>query len=495
MASRLIILLLCLPSYLVRALLWLTRLQQKEYRFDRFWHFLTKEADLQDLLKFFPQKKDLTRTGLTRPKLTPRLIVVTAILELLILIVFIFAWQWPWWLWLIICLGIIAFLPLLILISSLPTALVFEWRVQKVTRQAQQKINKHQPKVIGITGSYGKTGTKILLQHILQKKFSVYATQKSFNTRYSLMRDVAENYQGQEITVIEYAAYKPGEIKWLAEKIKPNWAVITGLAPQHLAIFGSVQNIIQAKAELIEALPQDGLVFLNAQDTGTLKIFKQANQKQNFTDEQVTNYTGDASLVKLGSPNLSKDGELNFVYRGSKVQTKLIGKRFLSTVAAAISVAEKLSLPPEEIKAQLETFQPPDLFVSLSQAQTGFWLLDDGRTTNPAAFADVIELAQDIAKRKKIKNCYLISSGIIDLGDKSDTIHEQLAKTAKQVFTQIIYTGSVGKKQFSVIFQNDLIEQETEIKNLLNQLTTDDLVVIEGWIPIWLKNYLGNLST
>lgn len=494
MIIKLFILLILLPSYVVRCLLWLTRLQQKEYRWDRFWHFITQGQSKQDLFKLIPNKKNFTRTGLTRPKLTPRLIVVTLILQLLVLFILVSSWPFNWWLWLIVGSLVITLLPLLILIASLPTGLVFEWQVRQYVSKAKQKINQEQPQVIGITGSYGKTSTKILLQHILQAKFSVFATQKSFNTRYSLARDIALNYHGQKIALIEYAAYKPGEISWLAKKIKPHWALITGLAPQHLAIFGSLENIIKAKAELIQALPKKGLVFLNTEDKGTLKILKKANNNKQLTSQQIIYYSGKNSKVKLSDPTLDKLGRLNFIYKNQRVHTQLIGYRSLSIVKAGIAVAQQLLISEKEIIKQLESFSPPSYFLNFQQTQQGFWILDDGRTTNPVAFADAIKLTKEIASLKQINHCYLITSGIIDLGKESEQIHQELAKNAKQVFEKVIYTGLPGKKQFSIIFKDDLIEQDIKIKQVLNDLSKNDLLVIEGWIPLWLKNYLFSQS-
>lgn len=490
MLTKLLILLFILPSYMVRSLLWLTRLQQKEYRWDRFWQFLVQGQGAPDLLKIIPSKKDFTRTGLTRPKFTPRLIVVTLTLELSSLLLLIYSWQLSWWLWLIICCLIILFLPLLILLASIPTALIFEWQVRRYIFKAQQKINQVKPQVIGITGSYGKTSTKILLQHILQKKYLVYATQKSYNTRYSLAKDIAQHYHGQEIALIEYATYKLGEISWLTDKVKPSWAVITGLAPQHLAIFGSIENIIKAKAELVQALPENGLVFLNAEDEGTVKILQQAKNHKSFSDKQIIAYTGKNAQVKLTKPSLDEAGQLSFTYQGQKIQTRLIGYRSLPTIQASIAIAKQLSVSDQEIISQLESFVPTLYFLSFKQARQGFWVLDDGRTTNPTAFADVIELTKKIATLKKLHDRYLITSGIIDLGNQSETTHQALAKDARPVFKKVIYTGLPGKKQFSVIFKNDLIEQELEIKQLISKLTQDDLLVIEGWIPLWLKDHL-----
>ncbi len=487
---NLLILTLFLPLYFIRGLLWLTRLQQKEYRWDRYLNFLTNKTARPDLLKIFPAKKDFTRTGLTRPQITARIIVVTLLLDLSVLLILILFWNRVWWLWLFACGSIILLLPLLVLIVSLPTALIFKQQVKYFMVAAQQKIEQSKPHIIGITGSYGKTSTKILLAHVLRKKTPVFATQRSFNTRLSLSKDIAQRYQGEKIMVLEYAAYKKGEIKWLAKKIRPDWAVITGLAAQHLAIFKSINNIIQAKAELITALPADGLVFINAQDKGTKKITHYAQQKIAGNTKQIISYTGPKAKHKFSSVHLNNKAQLCFNYQNTKITTQLVGRRYLSAVRAAITIARQMELTTQQIGTALETFTPPPWFVTLKQQSSKFWLLDDGRTTNPAAFTDVIDLSQQIAVIKNIQQRYLITSGIIDLGPKSTTIHQQLAKKAQPIFDKVIYTGPAGKEQFSAVFNHNLIDQKEKIKKLLTNLSEHDLVVTEGWIPIWLQNFL-----
>lgn len=478
-------------SILVRSLVWLTRLQQKEYRWDRLWHYLKTEDGRQDLLKVLPSLNSFSRTGLVRPKITARMLVVVLFyLASLSWLTFTFFEQGEWLLF-FVYLVILFFVPLIILIASIPTAVIFEWQVWLKMKKAQKKIISHQPKIIGITGSYGKTSTKVILKHVLSQKYSVYATQRSFNTRYSLARDIVYRYQGQEIAIIEYAAYKPGEIKWLAQRIRPHWAVITGLVEQHLAIFGSVKNIVKAKAELIEFLRPDGLVFVNAKDSRSKMIVEYACQKVFLSDDQIIPYSGDQSQIKLSQQELTKDGHLSFTLKDTKVVTKLVGYRYLTIVQAGIAVARKLGLTWEEIIKSLQTFEPPLFFVRLFEHSQKFWLLDDGRTTNPMAFFDVIDLAQEIIDKRKIKGKkILITSGIIDLGEESNEIHLKLAKKAKMVFTDVIYTGNPGKGQFAKAFANKVISEKNDIEHMLNSLGQQDFVVVEGWIPLWLQHRL-----
>lgn len=117
------------------------------------------------------------------------------------------------------------------------------------------KTRKSPLTVIGITGSYGKTSTKQLLEHVLKTKYKVFATGQSHNTLFSVASDIIR-YLSDEQThaIIEYGAYKRGEIKRLTELIKPQIAVITGISKQHYGLFGSYENLKMAKFELIESL-------------------------------------------------------------------------------------------------------------------------------------------------------------------------------------------------------------------------------------------------
>ncbi len=467
----------------IRWLRWLGVIQQKEYRWYRLRHFITTDEGQRELIRLFPQLSDFSRTGLKRPRFTARigftaiisgglmLLIVNCLGQLLISLVII---------WL--------FTPLLVLLAVLPGSLIYFLVTLVYTGRAQQLLNQVNPTIIGITGSFGKTSTKLVLRHVLSQKFSVFATQKSFNTRLSLARDISQRYSQEKLVIIEFAAYRSGEIAWLAKRFQPNLAVITGLTDQHLGLFGSREKIIEAKSELVQALPEDAAVFINAKSPGTRLIADkgQTNRIQSYCD---TDSNSEVAKVKLND-----QAQLCFDYEGQRIKTRLVGRQYLAACCAAIEVAQHLGLSQAEITQGLQTFNPADYskyFVRFYQSQHGFWVLDDGRSSNPAGFKAAMQLAVEIEQQKNINRIILITTGIVDLGSRSEQIHSQLARLARPVIDEVFYLGQPGQFQFQQVFTQDLTIQEDQIKHQLSQLNKNDMVVIEGLIPLWLENYLS----
>ena len=129
---------------------------------------------------------------------------------------------------------------------------------------AKRKINKMTGlTVIGITGSYGKTTTKDAVSHVLIHKYKTLKTEGNYNTPLGVAKTILKNLkQEHEIFVCEMAAYQAGNIKAISKLIKPKIGIITAIGPVHLERFGSEENILKTKLELIESLPPDGIGFL-----------------------------------------------------------------------------------------------------------------------------------------------------------------------------------------------------------------------------------------
>ena len=142
-------------------------------------------------------------------------------------------------------------------------------------RKAINKLkNMNNLKVVGITGSYGKTSSKNILSDILNVKYNALATPKNLNTYYGLMMTINNNLDKfTDIFIAEMGAYVRGEIKGLCNFVKPKYGILTTIGTAHLESFGSEENIISAKFELIESLPKDGIAVLNGDDP------KQVNYK------------------------------------------------------------------------------------------------------------------------------------------------------------------------------------------------------------------------
>ena len=496
--KTILIVLFFMTSFFVRALRWLAVMQQKEYRFDRLLLFLYSSEGLTELFRLFPQRTDFSKSGLKRPKLTKRSLLLAAIFLVISIFYFkvILAFgnqlllQWypyPFWYNFILLLCAwtlyLILIPVFALLSVIPTVVVAYLQTYKRLFQANKIITQSKPTVIGITGSYGKTSTKMLLAHVLERKYSVFMTPKSYNTKYSVAHSIVTGYKTEQIALIEYAAYKKGEIKELAKWVKPGLAIVTGLTHQHVGLFGSLQEIIEAKAELVSSLPLQATAFCNTYDEQTKEICT-LGSKHNKAKIVCVNPT--YPKVTLTSVRVGDNARLQFNWDGRVVHTKLIGAQYIEVVHLVIVVALQLKMKQEEIIAALESFTPNEKFVMTFTLSNGVKVIDDGDTSNPKGFLAMVRLAKSVTVQKKV----LITPGIVDLADESQRIHSELATQSKQVFSTVVFVGESGKTEFQEVFRDKLLTTEGQLQELLSALSAQDLIIIEGRMPAWAAKYL-----
>lgn len=458
----------------VRLLRWVALVQQKEYRFDRLWLFLQTTEGQTEWFRF-PPPSDFKKTSLKRPKITLRSggVGVTSLVGLVTGMIFIWGWLGSTFSIFSIFLTLIignALIPLIVMAVGFSPG-IFVWiYAQWLLTTAGKKLATHKPTIIGITGSYGKTATKLLLAHVLAQKFSVFMPPRSYNTVLSISQSILKNYSAEEIVIIEYGAYKKGEIKRLANKLHPTMAILTGLTEQHLGIFGSLTKIIEAKSELIAALPPNATVYCSNPEAFQIVA------SGSFKNLEVVKVWQHDEL----QGSVSKQGQLFLEKKKSQVPTKLVGLQYLDAVKTVWEVALGFGLSEAEILEALSEFVPPEGFTRLYSTATAT-VLDDGGTSNPAGFEAALTLAETLPYAEKI----LVTSGIVDLGDRSSLIHRQLAAQAKRVVNKVWYVGQAGKNEFAAIFGENLLENEQEIMRASGSLSKNTVLVIEGRMPAW----------
>lgn len=483
MKSLLLLLTLSL-GMVVRYLRWFAFLQQKEYRFDRLRLFISTHEGKSELLRCIPKKSDFTRIGCKRPRLTPRMVIVMLVTAVgfvtgLLVLSALFVSHLPTFaVALLVYLAVFFVLaPAVVLLAAIPTSFLAQLITARTAQRARKKMAAHSPVVIGITGSYGKSSTKQLLSHLLSTQESVFATPKSYNTLLSIARSVLEGYQNQSIAIIEYGAYVPGEIARIAKYIRPQTALVTGFAPQHLGLFGSEQKIIDAKAELVAALQKNEKVYINGRSNGALQI-AQKGSTQNQAEIIPVQWEDVFSNVSLNA-----EGKIECIYKGTRIKTQLVGKHYIENVALAWKVAEQY-VSADELIAALESFQPTSSFIQSYQLLSGLQIIDDGGSSNPRGFEEAIRLLSDIPATKKI----VITPGIVDLGEKSDEIHTYLAEKLLMVADQVLYVGDAGKAAMQAVLGDACIDSEEEISSILQNTKEDAIVLIEGRMPSWIQS-------
>lgn len=335
---------------------------------------------------------------------------------------------------------------LLFLVLSIPTNI----RKGLVISRAKEIIKKHPHLItIGITGSYGKTSTKEFLASILEEKFKVLKTSGSNNTDIGVAKTIVENLKDQEIFVCEMAAYKKGEIKAICDIVHPKVGIITAINEQHLDLFGTLENTMKAKYELIEALPKNGLAVFNGnnqycqklalktKDQGTRTIlfhcFKTIKQRE---AEDIW-----ATDVLVEPERLSFLVYLN--EEKQQFSTNLLGKQNIENILAAVSVAHHLGMTLKEIAKAVRKLTPPAMTMKPYSGPAGSTLIDDTFNTNPAGVQAAIEYAKAY-KGKKI----LVLQPMIELGEAADEAHRRVGEEAARVCDLIFLTNKNFNKPF-----------------------------------------------
>lgn len=303
--------------------------------------------------------------------------------------------------------GLLFLMGTIIILTNIPAKLYHQYIIQK----AKEKIKNHPHLLsIGITGSYGKTSTKEFLSQILSQRFKVLKTPANINTDIGVAKVILKNLKkDHQIFVCEMGAYKKGEIKAICKIVNPRIGIITGINEQHLSLFGSLENTMKAKFELIEALPKKGLAIFNGNNKYCLQMAQRAK--------------------KMGR-------EVKIIKR-QKVISKadLPGKYFLENALLAKAVAQELGIAPTEIAQMAKKLKLPPHTMQIFK-KDGLTLIDDTYNSNPQGVLAALDHLKAY-KGKKI----LVFQPMIELGKASGRLHEKVGRKAAEICDQIFLTN------------------------------------------------------
>ncbi len=302
---------------------------------------------------------------------------------------------------------------------------------------AKKKIeNARNLKVIGITGSYGKTSTKFILSRILSEKYNVLATPLSYNTTMGVVRTIREKLRGNtEIFVCEMGAKNIGDIKEICNIVKPQMAIISSVGPQHLETFKTVDNVFKTKFELYDSvIKNNGEVFVNLESGG---IAERLGDRAciTFGNTKADFYATDISYSPEGATfRIAGDG-YDF-----PVTTKLLGKHNVINIVGAAAMALKLGLTIEDIQYAVSRLEPTEHRLELKQFINGSVCLDDAYNANPEGCIEALQVLASFKNLKKV----IVTPGLVELGEEEYNFNYKLGLAAAQISDIIIL---VGKKR------------------------------------------------
>ena len=354
----------------------------------------------------------------------------------------------------IICL----FLPyLLIYLVALITWPV-EYLVRKHYENQARDILANMDNLIkvGITGSYGKTSTKNIINDIINQNYFTLITPASYNTPMGITRTIREQLKPiHEVFICEMGADKVGDISYLMDFVKPKYGIVTSIGPQHLNTFHSIENIINEKMQEIELLPEDGTGFINL-DNEYIRNYK---IKNNCEIISVGIDNKDADLV-ADNIKYSKDGtSFTLKYNGKnyKLSTALLGKHNITNILIGIALALKLGIDIKQIVKNVGSIRQVEHRLQVKKIND-ITFIDDAFNSNPVGSKMALDVLEMMPGKRVI-----VTPGMIDLGEDQDRINKEFGK---YMLGKTDYVLLVGHMQTRTIYDG-LLESGFDMNNVL----------------------------
>lgn len=329
-------------------------------------------------------------------------------------------------------------------------------------------------KVVGITGSAGKTSTKDLVAAVLSDKYKVFKTKGNFNNEIGLPLMILELDSTYDVAILEMGMRGLGQIKELAEIASPDLGIITNIGISHIEILKTRENILKAKMEIATFFDKNNTLvvcgnddFLGALPEAKYKIVK----------------TGVGENFEVGAKNIALE-ELSSkftVYDGEKEEEfslDMPGEHNISNLMLGIAIAKELGVSFEEMKRGLKNIEATSMRLELIKKDE-FSILNDCYNSSPVAVKSAIDVMKNIEGKRRIA----VLGTMRELGHKSEEAHMEIGKYAKEngiekvlCFGDFSENIKEGYGEGCTVYEN----KEELIKDLLNIICEGDIILVKA---------------
>lgn len=372
-----------------------------------------------------------------------------------------------------------------------PVTVVLRNRIIKRAIKKRQSLENLT--VIGITGSFGKSSVKEFLKTILAISFKVVSTEKNKNSEMGISEVIlGQVNEEHEIFICEMGAYNRGGIKLLCDIATPKIGILTGIGNQHLATFGSQVNLVKAKFELINALPEEGLAVLNWDSKLIRENFKEDKNSMKCGLEKQEDVW--AENIEIGKLSVSFDAVFKTKDK-IKVQVGLIGGQNIINLLAAIGLAKRLGMENEEILRGVANIRAKQGGLDVIKTKRNFYLANSSYSTNINGVGAHLDYLKVWDTRK-----IFIMPCLIELGSDAKQAHYELGRKIGKVCDYLIVTTNDYFKQIkkgaiesgmsvSNIFL--ISSAENQYKKITALAAAGDIVFLEGRVSDYLVKKLN----
>jgi UDP-N-acetylmuramoyl-tripeptide--D-alanyl-D-alanine ligase len=351
--------------------------------------------------------------------------------------------------------------------------------------------------IIGVTGSAGKTTTKEMIAAVLGRKFTVLRSVGNLNNEFGLPLCLLRVERHQNIGVLEMGMSAKGEIRKLASIAEPNEGVVTNVNPVHLEFFKSVDEIAEAKAELLEGLHDPKVGYLNNDDS------RVRGMARKFSGRIITYGIKSVASFKVQQvQDLGLDGTAFTVHHGRRdlqFVLPLLGQHNVANAIAAVAVGVTHEVPWEQIREALAEMKPEKMRGQVVKFHEGFAVIDDSYNSNPRALTEMIRF---VGKLQGYPRKILVAGEMLELGPEGPEMHRNCGREAAKAGIETIIAvqgqateileGAVeaGMDRSRVKFARDAVEAGDFLSGMVKK---GDAVLIKGSRGVKLEQALNTL--
>ena len=347
--------------------------------------------------------------------------------------------------------------------------------------------------VVGITGSVGKTTTKLMATSVLERTYRVRSSELNYNNEIGVPLCLLELDHTIQRTVIEHGMYTRGEITQLCSWTNPRIGVVLNVGPVHIQRAGSLEAIALAKRELVEALPSDGHAVLNLDDPIVAEMAQ-------YTTAQICHFGSGADADVRGT-EVKSAGASGFTFmleaygERSRVKTSLPGTHLLLNVLAAASVGLIDGVPFQEVVSSLETLEIP-LRLTIRRLPGGITLLDDTYNASPAATLAALDLLAALPGRK-----LALLGDMLELGGLAGPSHAAVGRRAAEVVDTLFTVGdlarsiAVAASDAGLDSARHLASKDEAARTLREALRPGDALLVKGSRALALETVVAHLES
>jgi len=362
---------------------------------------------------------------------------------------------------------------------------------------ARKVLAEHPTKVVGITGSIGKTTTKEFTAALLAANLTVLKSEANFNNRLGLALTLLRIEKRHQAAVLELGMNAPGEIRALTAIAPLDVAVVTNINPVHLEFLKTIENIAVAKREILEGMKENGVAVLNGDDPRVRRI------AQSWKGQTITFGLSDGCDIQARNiKNLGYDGMVfNLKYGSEKgpVRFPFLAETYIMNLLAALGVAHAFSLPLEKVEKPIQALKPFARRGILLRLGRDIVVIDDSYNSNPKALETALASFSRLPAKRKVA----ILGDMLELGEAAAAFHEEAGRQVVRSDWNLLVTvgplsrqiaggaraeGMASDQIFS--FENS----DEAAAGVLGLLREGDLILVKGSRGMKTETIVGKIQ-